>query len=144
MIPAPHLSVNWYPDSVSYTLQSLAAKGQGVLPQYLFLVLEEAAERVYIHESYVNELQVQTLPGFPIHHDSFFVYSGYKNALSNLIRAMSDPLNQADIFCTQVCTHLSAHLHQMLAILRARGMDHYRLYNSPDFLALLSNFEFVF
>ncbi|KAG8781557.1 hypothetical protein FRC12_021762, partial [Ceratobasidium sp. 428] len=137
MIPAPHLNVNWYPGSVSYTLRVLAIQGEPILPKKLLIALEEATARVFIHESYINDLQVQIFPGLPIHHDSFFVYSGYKNALINLLRTMSDPSTQTDVFCTQVCSHLSAHLHGMLAILRARGMDHYRLYNSPDFIALL-------
>ncbi|KAF8597644.1 hypothetical protein BDV93DRAFT_547794 [Ceratobasidium sp. AG-I] len=144
MIPAPHFNSDWYSYSVSRTLRSLALKGREILPAELYQVIEEAAGRVYIHESYVNDLQSITLPGIPIHADPFFVFTGYKNALSNLMKFISQSSNHADAFCLHTCNQLSWHLHQMLAVLRAQGMDNYRMYQDPAFINLMSAFELVF
>ncbi|CAE6366358.1 unnamed protein product [Rhizoctonia solani] len=140
MIPAPHMNSHWYPDSVSHGLQSLAVSGSTILPMDIYEALVDAARRVYVHEARVNELQHRVPMGFPLDNDPQFVYSGYKIALSNLMRLIADPINQWDSFRFTTCTGLSLLLHNMLVILRARSMDDYRYYSSPEGMNLIACF----
>lgn len=71
-----------------------------------FSKIEEAAGRVYIHECYVNDLQAMSLPGIPIHSDPFFVYTGYKGALSNLMKLLAQWSNHEDAYCLHTCNQM--------------------------------------
>ncbi|KAH7327643.1 hypothetical protein B0J17DRAFT_632683 [Rhizoctonia solani] len=142
MLTAPHVNSEWYPNSVSHGLRSLAASGRTILPADLYETLVDAAGRVYFHEAWVNELQSRVPTGFPLHSDSCFVYSGYKAALSDLMCIIADPVNQRDGLRFRVCTGLSFLLHNMLVTLRARSMDNYRFYSSPEFINLIARFGF--
>ncbi|CAE6495171.1 unnamed protein product [Rhizoctonia solani] len=140
MLTAPHLGLEWYPNSVSHGLRSLAASGRTILPPDLYEALVDAAGRVYLHEARVNELQSRVPIGFPLHSDPYFIYSGYKDALSDLMNLIADPVNQWDDLRLKTCTGLSLLLHNMLVTLRARSMDNYRFYSSPEFINLIARF----
>ncbi|CAE6499967.1 unnamed protein product [Rhizoctonia solani] len=102
----PYVYLGWYPNSVSYGLRSLAASGWTILPSDLYEALMDASGRTYFHEVWVNELQSRVPMGFSLHTDPYFVYSGYKNALSNLMNIIADPVNQSDGSRFRVCTGL--------------------------------------
>ena len=59
-----------------------------------------------MHEARVNELQAATPPGVPFHSDPFYVYTGYRNALSELMQMIALPLNQHDGLRFRICTQL--------------------------------------
>ncbi|KAG8690755.1 hypothetical protein FRC11_009314 [Ceratobasidium sp. 423] len=120
MLTAPHMSLEWYPNSVSHGLRSLAASGRTILPPDLYETLVDAAGRVYLHEAQVNELQ--------------------SHALSDLMQLIADPVNQWDDLRFKTCMGLSLLLHNMLVTLRARSMDNYRFYSSPEFVSLIARF----
>ncbi|KAG8743482.1 hypothetical protein FRC10_011955 [Ceratobasidium sp. 414] len=142
MLTAPHTNPNlWYPGSVSHGLRTLAAKGNRVIPDDLYQALVDAAGRVYAHESGVNDLRLQTPPDKSIHHDQFFVFDGYKDALKELMLLVARTENQRDAVRWRVCTGLSTLLHDVLAILRAQGMGNFRTYNSGGYDALVREFE---
>jgi hypothetical protein len=118
--------------------------------------LEETAGRVFIHESYVNDMYAFTR-GRPIHPDNMFVYNGYKGALLNLLKVLSQPdsqlaaraqIYQQTVSLYLVCVQWSAltvllqqhgYLHSILTVVHARCVDQLqaKLLKDPEFARLL-------
>ncbi|KEP49350.1 hypothetical protein V565_102170, partial [Rhizoctonia solani 123E] len=92
MCPAPPATLNmfWYQGSLSCALQKIAHNTKGRLAPEISASLTEAAGRVFIQESYVNDLLVANA-GCSISPDPLFVYGGYMNALSNLLGVLTLP-----------------------------------------------------
>ncbi|KAG8705198.1 hypothetical protein FRC08_001779 [Ceratobasidium sp. 394] len=142
MLTAPHENPEeWYPGSVSDGLRSLAAKGNRVIPDDLYQALVDAAGRVYAHEFEVNDLRLHTPPEKFIHFDPFFVFNGYEYALNDLMKLIAKPENQRDPVRWRICRGLSKLLHDVLAVLKAEGMDYLRIYQSEGYDALVREFE---
>ncbi|KAF8603909.1 hypothetical protein BDV93DRAFT_508220 [Ceratobasidium sp. AG-I] len=141
MYTAPHSNLEWYPGSMSHGLCDLAKTGKNILPADLYQGLVDAAGRVYMHEARVNELRAATPAGAPFHSDPFYVYTGYRNALSDLMQKIALPLNQHDGLRFRICTQLSVLLHDVLVVLRAQGIDNHRWFKNRQLAILLAEFE---
>jgi hypothetical protein len=71
-----------------------------------FAQLVNAANNVYAHESQVNNLRANTPPDQLMNCSPFYVFDGYKYALSDLMKVIAMPENMWDKFRARICTGL--------------------------------------
>ncbi|CAE6497270.1 unnamed protein product [Rhizoctonia solani] len=137
----PHATPSWYQRSLSCVLHQLAQKTQGVLPPEVCTSLGEASGRVFIQESYINDMQAAN-PGRPISSDPLFVYNGYNSALSKLFGVLTAPGFEGTPR-GQVCHNMHAHLQKILSVVHARGNDVNGLFKDPNMGKALADFANV-
>ncbi|KAG8690444.1 hypothetical protein FRC11_011534 [Ceratobasidium sp. 423] len=135
---APNATPSWYQASLSYALHQLAQKTQGILSPDVCTSLSEASGRVFIQESYINDLQTAN-PGRPISSDPLFVYNGYNSALSNLFGVLTAPGFEGTPR-GQVCHNMDMHLRSILKAVRARANDVNGLFKDPNMGKALTDF----
>ncbi|KAH7326887.1 hypothetical protein B0J17DRAFT_722812 [Rhizoctonia solani] len=136
--PVPHATPSWYQGSMSCVLHHLAQRAQGALAPEICSSLNEAAGRVFIHESYLNDLQAAN-PGRPISSDPLFVYNGYTSALSNMFRTLT-VLRCEDTPRGQVCHNMHIRLQNILNEVHSRGNDVTGLFKDPNLGKALADF----
>ncbi|KAL5633601.1 hypothetical protein ACGC1H_003922 [Rhizoctonia solani] len=140
MRPAPPATLNmfWYQGSLSYALQSIAQNTKGMLAPEVTASLSEAAGRVFIQESYVNDLLV-TNCGRSISSDPRFVYNGYMTALSNLFKVLTMPGFEGTSR-GRACHCMHMHLETILTVVHFRGNDVTSLFKDPNMSKALTDF----
>ncbi|CAE6394334.1 unnamed protein product [Rhizoctonia solani] len=122
----------WYKDSLTNALRIVAQKSKSVLPRDVYVAIEEAAGRTYIHESYIHDVYAVN-PGRPIHPDSLFVYSGYKSSLGNLSSVVCQPGFEGTPR-GNICNAID-----ILTLVKSKGSDLGRLFNDQEMGRLLAN-----
>ncbi|EUC55180.1 hypothetical protein RSOL_097020 [Rhizoctonia solani AG-3 Rhs1AP] len=147
MCPAPPATLNmfWYQGSLSCALQKIAHNTKGRLAPEISASLTEAAGRVFIQESYVNDLLVASA-GCSISPDPLFVYGGYMNALSNLLGVLTLPGFEGTSR-GRACRSMHMHLQTILTVIHLRGNDVTSLFKDPNMnkaLADLARFNPAF
>ncbi|KAF8595770.1 hypothetical protein BDV93DRAFT_564002 [Ceratobasidium sp. AG-I] len=138
MFVAPHNTPDWYEGSVAQTLSLLAQNSLSRVPADLYATIEEAAGRVFIHESYTNDIY-RPLPNsqIPIPYDPIFVYTGYKNGLGNLMTITSDEQLYDTPARAAASKHLHGHLCKMLAFIQSKCFD-IKLLKDPEMVKHLA------
>ncbi|KAF8595771.1 hypothetical protein BDV93DRAFT_514698 [Ceratobasidium sp. AG-I] len=132
MSVAPHYTPDWYEGSVSETLRHLAQNTQSRTPADLYPVIEEAAGRVFIHESYMHDLYRPDARGrIPIPYDAEYIYNGYKSSLRNLMVITSDRALWTTPERTRISRSMHEHFRQMLVYIQAKCHD-VKLLKDPE------------
>ncbi|KAH7326896.1 hypothetical protein B0J17DRAFT_722822 [Rhizoctonia solani] len=119
--------MSWYKCSLSFALHQLAKSGSDALPQELSSALEDAGSRVFIHESYYNNMYAGI---YALNPDPMFVYNGYLHALSNLLKAVSQPVYGYDN--AHIYMEIQGHLKSILLISHSRCTSQIPLIMAKD------------
>ncbi|EUC54831.1 hypothetical protein RSOL_074950, partial [Rhizoctonia solani AG-3 Rhs1AP] len=127
----------WYKNSLTNALRTIAQKSKAVLPQDIYAIIEEAAGRVYVYESYIHDMHAVN-PDRPIHSDPLYVYTGYKTSLVNLLRVANQP-GLEPTPKGRVYRDINVCLQDILALVRVQGNDVGRLFADPEMNRLLVN-----
>ncbi|CUA69285.1 hypothetical protein RSOLAG22IIIB_08410 [Rhizoctonia solani] len=141
LAPTIYPIATWYQGSLSCALNHVAQTAKAAASPEITASLDEAAGRVYIHESYIYELQAVN-PGHIINPDPLFVYNGYLCALHNLIGVLTAPELKNTADC-QVCHNIYMRLQEILKIIYYRGYDIPGLFQDPNMSKALSDLAFI-
>ncbi|KAJ1306403.1 hypothetical protein OPQ81_007408 [Rhizoctonia solani] len=141
LFTTPQGTPGWYKDSLTSALRTIAQKSKHVLPEDIYAIIEEAAGRTYVHESYINDMCAAN-PGRPIHPDPSFVHSGYKACLVNLLKVAGQPGFEGTPR-GRICHNINTYLQDILIIIRSKGNDSSRLFKDPEMNRLLFHFTSV-
>ncbi|KAG9125342.1 hypothetical protein FRC07_008007 [Ceratobasidium sp. 392] len=75
---------DWYRHSLTQILRGYVEEFK-TAPGYIKRILHNAAEAVYVHESYIHTFLQSVGPNEPVHPDPRFVRDGYRVALAELV-----------------------------------------------------------